>query len=141
MEGLGLIQVASLKRQILVLKDGHRSAHALEPDLPVERFLARHRVENDLLVAAGHAHEFRNDLLAETQALMTGQQRNVADVRTVCSISKRSANANELSVFVDKASEHAVRERRLETDRILVAKRSRVVERGEFIPVEAVDGV
>ena len=80
MEGLGLIHVASLERQSLVLKDCYRSAHAFEPELPVERLFAWHRVKDDLLVTRRHGYEFRDDLPAQTETLMSGKKRDIADV-------------------------------------------------------------
>lgn len=109
----GFIHVSLLQRSALVLEYSHRGAHSLETDFLVERFLPRHGVQEDFLVAARQANEFGDDLLTKTEALMTRKESDVADVRTINSIRERSTNTDELAFLVYEALEHAVRERGL----------------------------
>src|SRR4051794_40627904 len=104
---LRFIQVTALQLLLLVFEDRHSGLHAQEAELHVEGLLAGYCVEDDLLVSTRHLYEIDNDLLAETDALVAGQDCNVADVRAVRSISQCPTRANQASVIVHKALEHA----------------------------------
>src|SRR5580693_5439854 len=62
--------------------------------------------------------ELADDLFAQACALMTRQNCDVADVRTVLAISQCPTRCHEASVVVHEAPEHAVREDRLQVQRL-----------------------
>ena len=76
--------------------------------------------------------EIAHDLLAEAGALMARQDGDVADIRTVETISQRSTGGDQATIFVYEALEHAVGEDRLEMQRLLVTQRSYPIERREL---------
>jgi hypothetical protein len=63
--------------------------------------------------------ELADDLFAQARALMAWQDCDVTDVRTVRAISQCPTRCHEASVVVHEAPEHAVREDRLQVQRLL----------------------
>ena len=140
-EGLGFTDVATLKGLGLVLEDGHRREHAAKPEPSVEGLLAWDGVQDDLLVTFRQGHKLGDDFLAYASTLVGGQYRYIAEVRTVCSVGECSSGTDDSTLLQRKAAEAAVREDGFEARGGLVAKGSRVIERLEFRPVDAVDGM
>ena len=80
-ERFAFINVAAPERKYVVLKYGHCSALALEPELCGEGLLARHRVQDDLLGFGRKAHQCGYELFPAAGALMTGKNDNMQRAR------------------------------------------------------------
>ena len=140
-EGLGFTQVTPLQLLLLVLEDGHGCLHAKEAKLPVEGLLAWNGIEDDLLVPARPLDEVADDLLAQASALMARQHRDVADVRTVCTISQCPTSCDEAGVLVHEAPEHTVGEDRPQVQWLLISEWRCSIQRRKLFPIDSIGGV
>ena len=96
---------------------------------------------DDLLVMPGELLQARDDLLAQTAALMIRMHRDVGEVRNIDPVRDRASRADEDSILAYERSIHAVREDNFQIGRFLVAERRNSIEVRQLVPIHRVQRI
>jgi len=133
--------VATLQVHRLVLEHRHGRGHALEAQALVKAFLARHAIQDDLLVISALRHQPLDDGFAEALALVLRQQGHITQVSAIAAIGQGTACADQAALTIaHEPAEHAVAEGRLQSGRLLFGQGRTLVQIGQFLPIHVVDG-
>lgn len=122
-----------------VFEDRHGRCHASKAKTLLEGLRARHRVQNDLAVRRTQANQPSNDFFAKSLPLVARPHGDIAEVGTVAVVGQGAAGPDKNARVEREGAKHAVCEHQFKIGRRLVAERSGAEERGEFVPIDAVN--